>query len=366
MRNGLFGGGSLSGGHLSPLRGLVAVCVLGLLSAGCAGGLGGGGNEGPMGAGNSDGQGAFGSTMETTTVAPTSGSGTTARSVPNTAPPLPAPVTAGAAGPVQTVVAGNANASAAGSAPVADASDYTCPGVQVRSGAAAWQVTDKADGGIRYQANLGTFSRECHFTRPTMNMRVGIQGRVLLGAKGGPGKVSVPIRLAVVEEGPTPKPVWTQFYSVPVEIGPGVMQVDFGLVADDVNFPLPTPDKLERYVIYVGFDSQAGEGESRRAPRQQPRPAQAARPKPVAPAAQATPASSPAPAQTSRPAPAPAPAPAAAAASTPAVSAPAATPAASAAPAAAPAKPATSSVVPPSGNQQWIGSPAPAAGGFSQ
>ncbi|GAB4069990.1 hypothetical protein GCM10028812_36150 [Ancylobacter sonchi] len=333
MREGVFGIAGMTG----SARRLIIVPALGLLLAGCAGGLGGGGNEGPMGGGNTDGQGGFGSTMETTTVAPTAGSpsGPTAvgRAAP-AAPALPAPVTAArGTGSAQTVVAGSGSLGANSSAGV-NPDDYSCPGVQVRGGAASWQVTDSgAEGGVRYQANLGAFSRECHFARPDMNMRVGIQGRVLLGAKGGPGKVTVPLRLAVVEEGPTPKPVWTKLYAVPVEIGQGVMQVDFGLVADDVTFPLPTPEALERYVVYVGFDSQAGAAEARRTTR--PRPAAQARPAPAATAPAAT---------------APA-----ASASSPMIGAPQTSPA-----------PAASSSASSSGGTQWIGAPAPSTGGFSQ
>ncbi|MDR6953578.1 hypothetical protein J2X65_002939 [Ancylobacter sp. 3268] len=358
MREGVFGIGGMTG----SARRLIMVSALGLLLAGCAGGLGGGGNEGPMGGGNADGQGGLGSTMETTTVAPTAGSssGPTAvgRAAP-AAPALPAPVTAvtGSRSSAQTVVAGDGSLGANSTAGV-NPDDYTCPGVQVRGGAATWQVTDGAEGGIRYQANLGTFSRECHFARPDMNMRVGIQGRVLLGAKGGPGRVTVPLRLALVEEGPTPKPIWTKLYTVPVEIGQGVMQVDFGLVADDVTFPLPTPETIERYVVYVGFDSQAGAAEARRTTR--PRPA--AQSRPAQQPARTTPPPSAAPAAASAPvqaAPAAAPAaavqaaPAAPAASTPMIGAPQT----STAPA-----PAASS----SGNNQWIGAPAPSTGGFSQ
>ena len=299
-----------------PLRLAIALPMVALLLAGCSNmGSGGGGNEGPMGAGNAGDQGLFGSTMQTTTVAATG---------PSTGPVI-------TTGPVDTA-------------------SFACPRVEVRGGAAAWQVTDKTDGGVRYQATLGQFSRECHYTSPEMNMRVGIQGRVLLGAKGGPGKLNVPIRLAVVEEGPTPKSVWTKFYSVPVEIGPGVMQVDFGLVADDVNFPLPSGAALDRYVVYVGFDSQAGSVAETK-PAARPRPAQQARPRPVQPAPVAA---QPAPVQpravpTQAVTPAPAtPAPVAPA---PVVTRPAP------APAAAPLD---------DSQTQWIGTPAPNAGGFSQ
>ena len=40
-----------------------------------------------------------------------------------------------------------------------------------------------------------------------MTMKVGVEGRVLLGPAGGPGQVDIPLRMAVVQEGPAPKTV---------------------------------------------------------------------------------------------------------------------------------------------------------------
>ncbi|WP_371348365.1 hypothetical protein [Ancylobacter sp. IITR112] len=342
-------------GHGGRAPAWLAVPVLALLLAGCAGaGIGGGnGNEGPMGSGDAGDQGFLGSSMQTTTVSPTAAGGATS---------------------------GAGTAAVTPGAP--DASEFTCPPVQVRAGAAAWQVTEPSDGGVRYQATLGQFSRECRFSAPDMTMRVGIQGRVLLGPKGGPGKLTVPIRLAVVEEGPAPKSVWTKFYAVPVEVGPNVMQVDFGLVADDVTFPRPSPDLSERYVLYVGFDPQGKEEKPARtrpaAPRTQP---QAQRPAPAATAPRPAPVVTPAPTATPRqvsptvtPATSAAPRTAPAAPSTTVQTAPATpAPAATAPAAATPARtitpaPAASTPAPAPDNSQtqWIGAPAPSTGGFSQ
>lgn len=350
--NGPAGGVRRGRTHRGRAHHWLALPALALLLAGCAGnGIGGGdGNEGPMGSGNAGDQGIFGSTMQTTTVAPTGGSAAAGGAVG-----------AGTA----AVTAGNP-----------DLSEFTCPPIQVRAGAAAWQVTEPSDGGVRYQATLGQFSRECRFSAPDMNMRIGIQGRVLLGPKGGPGKLTVPIRLAVVEEGPAPKSVWTKFYAVPVEVGPGVMQVDFGLVADDVNFPRPTPGLSERYVVYVGFDPQGKEEKPTRArpatPRAQPQAQQAPRPAPAATAApRATPVVTPAPTATPRQM-SPTVAPAASAAPRTSPSAPTSTvqtaPATPAPAATAPAAtaPAASAPAPNNSDTQWIGAPAPSTGGFSQ
>lgn len=342
-------GGSSPGPARHGLPALLAIPALALLLAGCGGGIGGGnGLEGPMGSGDAGGQGAFGSEMQTTTVAPTGGNSAAARTAPATRQ-------AAASQTASTVDVVGSQSAATGAQP-SDVSDFACPPIQVRGGAGSWQVTEGgAEGGIRYQATLGQFARECRYTSPEMNMRVGIQGRVLLGAKGGPGKVNVPIRLAVVKEGPVPESVWTKFYSVPVEIGPNVLQVDFGLVADDVNFPRPDAATLDKYVVYVGFDPQSAataDRPARQRPAQQtrPKPAQSSAPVAARPAATTTPTAVRV-APSAPPAAAPAPA-----ASAPAQAAKPLTPAAATTPTPAP----------DNSDTQWIGAPAPSTGTFAQ
>lgn len=168
-----------------------------------------------------------------------------------------------------------------------DAVTYACPSVTVRNGAGTWQVSE--GGALRYQGNVGQLARECAIAGQTMTIKVGIEGRVLLGEKGTPGTVRVPIRVAVVEEGPTPKTIATKFFTVPVEIPAGQQQSAFTVIEDQLSFPLPKPDVVERYVVYVGYDPQGEQGKPA-ASRPRPRPA-AARPKP---AAEAPPAAAPA------------------------------------------------------------------------
>lgn len=163
---------------------------------------------------------------------------------------------------------------------------YSCPSVTVRTGAGTWQVTD-GSGALRYQGNVGQLARECAIAGQTMTVKVGIEGRLLLGEKGEPGTVRVPIRVAVVEEGPTPKTITTKFFTVPVEIPPGQPHSAFTVVEDQISFPLLKPDELERYVIYVGYDPQ-GEKPKPAAARPRARPAAAAKPKPASDEAPAT------------------------------------------------------------------------------
>lgn len=180
-----------------------------------------------------------------------------------------------------------------GTGPAAKSSDIDCPNVTIRSGAAAWQVGDGAGAtGIRYQGSLGQLARECAILGETMTMRVGVEGRVLVGPKGGPGNVNVPIRIALVQEGPTPKPVWSKFYSLPVNIPPGASQAIFSHVEDDLTFAMPVPvTALEKYVVFVGFDPRGAAAEKgKAAPKKSTAPAApvAAKPKPKpAPAAAA-------------------------------------------------------------------------------
>jgi len=133
-----------------------------------------------------------------------------------------------------------------------------CPDVTVRSGASTLSVSAPgAEAGpttTRYQATIGQTARECAALGGMVTMKIGVQGRILLGPAGGPGQLDVPLRLAVVREGADPKTIWTKFYKFQVAIPPGQTSVPFVHVEQDVSFPMPGGSELEAYVVYVGFD----------------------------------------------------------------------------------------------------------------
>jgi len=100
--------------------------------------------------------------------------------------------------------------------------DLECPIIQIRNGASTWQTpTGGGTTELKYQASLGQMARECAILGDTMTVKVGVEGRVLTGPKGTPGTIQVPLRLALVHEGPNPKSIWTKFYPVPVTLPPG-------------------------------------------------------------------------------------------------------------------------------------------------
>lgn len=139
--------------------------------------------------------------------------------------------------------------------------EIDCPGVGIRAGASTLSVTapgtDAGPMSTRYQATIGQTARECAALGGVMTMKIGVQGRILLGPAGGPGQLDVPLRMAVVREGAEPKMIWSKLYRFSVAIPPGQTAVPFVHVEQDVTFPLPRSDELEAYIVYVGFDPGA-------------------------------------------------------------------------------------------------------------
>lgn len=147
---------------------------------------------------------------------------------------------------------------AGGNNPASPAVEMDCPGVAVRQGASTLAITEPgAEAGpmtTRYQVSIGQMARECAALGGMITMKVGVEGRVLLGPVGGPGQVEVPLRMAVVQEGPNPKTVLSRFYKLAVAIPPGQTSVPFMHVEQDLTFPTPRGGDLDSYIVYVGFD----------------------------------------------------------------------------------------------------------------
>jgi hypothetical protein len=144
--------------------------------------------------------------------------------------------------------------------------DVECPEIQVRSGASTLSISGKSSAPdadpsaleLRYQGSIVRTARECHVVAGNLAIKVGIEGRVVLGPVGGPGQLEVPLRLAVVQEGPQPKTIMSKLARIPVTIAPESDRVSFTHIDQDVTFPLPKPlSLLESYIVYVGFDANA-------------------------------------------------------------------------------------------------------------
>jgi hypothetical protein len=139
--------------------------------------------------------------------------------------------------------------------------EIDCPPVVVRQGASTYRISakpnDQSAMAVRYQGTIARTARDCHVVGQSVVMKVGVEGRMILGPAGQPGKVEVPLRFAVVHEGPTPTTIVTKTYRVAVELPPGSGNVPFFQIDDSLSFPLASSDQLALYVVYVGFDPDA-------------------------------------------------------------------------------------------------------------
>lgn len=140
--------------------------------------------------------------------------------------------------------------------------DLTCPPVTIRSGASTYAVglPGKPASGpdVRYQATIGETARECDYNTDThqIAIKVGIQGRVIVGPAGAPPTVEVPLRVAVVEDGVSSKTIATKAYTVTVNLS-GEDGGTYSFVSSDIVYPAPQGAAADRYVFYIGFDPQA-------------------------------------------------------------------------------------------------------------
>jgi len=147
-------------------------------------------------------------------------------------------------------------AQAAAGGPAFNADD--CPAVEIRTGAGtltmAGKPPEEASTDVRYQLNFTQVARQCIASGADMVMKVGVQGRIIVGPAGGPGQVDIPLRYAVVREGAAPRTIATKFKRVPAEVPPGQSNVVFSDVEESLSFPMPARAELAAYLVYVGFD----------------------------------------------------------------------------------------------------------------
>jgi len=156
--------------------------------------------------------------------------------------------------------------------------DIVCPPVDVRRGASTLAIGSNGEKSsamtLKYQGSFAREARECAVVDGNMVMRVGIEGRLVVGPAGGPGQVNVPLRIAVVQETPGhARPIATKFVIIPVAIADTTTNNVFTHIEDAITFPLPSPtSQLDDYIVYVGFDPVTAEAQARAtAPRPKPK-----------------------------------------------------------------------------------------------
>jgi hypothetical protein len=130
--------------------------------------------------------------------------------------------------------------------------DLTCPSVTVSENGAAYRSAQGTATTVSYQASLTDTARECAFQGNQVSIRVGVEGRLLLGVNGKPGTYSVPVRIQVKRRNDV---VTQRFVRVSVTVPANDTQAEFAHVEERITVPISATDPGNEYDIYVGFEA---------------------------------------------------------------------------------------------------------------
>lgn len=137
--------------------------------------------------------------------------------------------------------------------------DFTCPPMTVSAGGAAMRQGATEGDSVRLQLSLGQIARECSNVGldGSFTLKVGVEGRALLGPAGRPGTFNVPITVTVNSD---EKPFVTRNLRTSVAIPAGQDSGQFILIDEGIRVPGGRSD-LE---IQVGFSAGGGTARARR------------------------------------------------------------------------------------------------------
>jgi len=161
--------------------------------------------------------------------------------------------------------------------------DIDCPLINIRPGASTLTIgatsssasdSDSTNNGamaVRYQGTFVRAARECALVGGNVVMKIGVEGRIIIGPSGGPGQVDVPLRIAVVEEMTAhTKLIVTQLIRIPVTVASATDNPTFTHIEEGVTFPMPA--NLDNYIVYIGFDPIAAAAQDHPKPAPKPKP----------------------------------------------------------------------------------------------
>jgi hypothetical protein len=133
--------------------------------------------------------------------------------------------------------------------------EITCPYIQPLDGTVSYRAgaTDSARG-VTYQSSLTNAARECSDDGATIRIKVGVQGRIILGEGGRPGGYTAPVRIAVRKGDQT---VYSKLHQVPVSVPADDTHGIFTVIDDAIALPISaTVDPGDEYKILIGLDPQ--------------------------------------------------------------------------------------------------------------
>jgi hypothetical protein len=127
-----------------------------------------------------------------------------------------------------------------------------CPRVQLREGTAYF--TTYAKGGeddpakIVYQTSISDVTRSCSRANGMLTLKVAVAGRVVPGPAGGPGTVTMPIRVAVLRG---EEVLYSELHKHAVAVGEGSGATQFLFANPDITMPIPEQGTIQ---VFAGYD----------------------------------------------------------------------------------------------------------------
>jgi hypothetical protein len=138
--------------------------------------------------------------------------------------------------------------------PKLDEKEQTCPAVDIIENAAGYRGSSSLAGSasaVSFQASITNTARECIFQGNQLRLRVGVEGRVLLGPNGKAGSYSVPIKIVVKRRKDT---VTQRSTRLNVTVPGNDTQAEFAYVDESITLPISQFDPGDEYDIFVGLD----------------------------------------------------------------------------------------------------------------
>ncbi|WP_157015251.1 hypothetical protein [Mesorhizobium xinjiangense] len=127
-----------------------------------------------------------------------------------------------------------------------------CPKVSLRSGTASYNTYERGGEGdperIIYQASIEDVTRSCKYQGGTLTMNVAAAGKVVPGPVGKQGRITMPIRVAVLRGDEV---LYSRLSKYQVSIAPGGAATQFIFNDANVSFPAPTAPNVQ---VFVGYD----------------------------------------------------------------------------------------------------------------
>ena len=131
-----------------------------------------------------------------------------------------------------------------------------CPTIAILPGTEVQRVMAPGGTGnqnLKYQYSLLNVGRECAVSGDRVTIKVGADGRVLLGPAGAAGRFDVPLRVAVFSEAQH-RAVESRLFTIPVSLNAGQASAPFDFVSQGLTVAIP-PGRSGEYSIKVGIDA---------------------------------------------------------------------------------------------------------------